>query len=196
MPQCKGGKTWHKCPPGALSLPCPSFLRSRDIYKAKQTVHCKQLFQASEPGHRGLVCRETCRGCRGVQHRWQHLEYVRLKPRCMTGRRSPSSTDLSGCFTAAKQALKELITGGTKLNKNVFDDKFWARSIGIDFCWGTFNASSFTKIFCFYYKIYLGSFEMILKASNNIMRNGSNRPLRYLQQFVIIVNWKYLYFDL
>ncbi len=55
----KKEKTQHKCPPGALLLLCPSFLQGWDIYKAKQTVHCKQLFQPSGPGHRGLVHRET-----------------------------------------------------------------------------------------------------------------------------------------
>lgn len=43
-------------------LLCSSFLSAWDIYKAKQTDHCKQLFQASRPGHRGLVCRANHRG--------------------------------------------------------------------------------------------------------------------------------------
>lgn len=43
-----------------LQEPCYFSLHpfSRDVYKAKQTVHCKQLFQPSGPGHRGLVHRE------------------------------------------------------------------------------------------------------------------------------------------
>lgn len=45
-----------------LLLLCSSFLCAWDIYKAKQTGHCKQLFQASRPGHRGLVHRENHRG--------------------------------------------------------------------------------------------------------------------------------------
>lgn len=52
------GKTQHKCPPGARLLRCPPFLQGWDTDKAKQTVHCKQLFQPSGPGHRGFVHRE------------------------------------------------------------------------------------------------------------------------------------------
>lgn len=64
----KREKTQHKYPPGVPLLLCPSFLQGWDIYKTKQTVHCKQLFQLSGSGHWGLVHRET-QGV-GVQHRW------------------------------------------------------------------------------------------------------------------------------
>lgn len=97
-------QTQRKCPPGALPLLCSSS-PGRDIYQAKQTVHCKQFFQPSGPGHKGLVRRET----QGVEvgvgggHRWLHLEYVRVNPQCMTGQRSPGSTDQQAATSVADE---------------------------------------------------------------------------------------------